>query len=618
MNKINLFVYGTLTNEAYVKIITGKTFQRKKAVLPSFRKITPAGGFPYIKPFSNVFVNGYILLDVDEAALKKLDEYEDEGFLYRRTPVKFWMDGKMISGQTYVGNVENLKQYYHSRIDAKKRVEKHLEAKAEKVLQDEIKARGLLDIIGLNTRVLKELKGQAVESVILAALDGVRQPDSLLMDNLKKENAPTLKDIMKNKQACKYADAYISFAVRHMIFNQIEEKIRDDFRDDILVSKRFYVHTISNLVALQFMNQHYKEIVDLMNVCGINRMDGAKDYEEYAKLAIIISDSLYRKELFNPLVKHVRESRVPGFLPLGAEIEMSNLGAKAPEAGPEEDPVFDNFYYFHDFDLAKRTWKLGGYVDDHGVQTNQQKRSRGFLEYAFGRFRTIGDFSKPITQCPWILSELINAGLTFALVQPHSLHIAIQLPREKICYEVPSNVTHLICLLLIGGDLGFDNTGQLREKRIYDREILDSYNQLNFSRENIHFPGEIEGKIQANTVIEFQFPRLVAFRNYQPLILALKGYLLGANPRPLIPHPERVSSINTEEFEEKQALIDWAENPQPLSNSEIRTFLNEVEKGLMKENNGKPAHDVSYIRANLTAIKTILHEKNRLIREYRD
>ncbi|MDP8218740.1 MAG: hypothetical protein P9M03_08445 [Candidatus Theseobacter exili] len=355
-----------------------------------------------------------------------------------------------------------------------------------------------------------------------------------------------------------------------------------------------------------------------MGMCGVDRLKEDMKYDEYVKLSIMISDSVYKKDLFKPLIKQVKECRNPGVLPLGAEIEMSNSGMRAIDSEPGDDPVFDNFYYFFDYDLTRRTWKLGGCVDAHTFSKSTKGRSRGFLEYSFGRFQSVGDWSKPITQGPWILSEMINCGLAFSGVRPHSLHIAIQVKEDKINYSKPSDVDSLLCLLLMGGDLGFDDTGRLREKRIYCNEILDHFGQLNFSRENIHYYGEVDGKKLSSTVIEYKFPRLVANRNYQPLILALKGHLIAENPRPLIPHPERIPAVNSEEFEEKQILIDWATHPQPLSAAVIRNFLDVVERGLMTEHKGKPAHSRFYIMNNLSEIEKILYEKNRLIKEYRE
>ena len=394
MGKTDLFIYGTLKNDAYVRIITGKSFRRDKAVLPDYRRVTPAGGFPYIKPLSGVFANGHVLWGIDDDSLKKLDDYEDEGNLYHRITVDFWVGDKKVSGQTYVGNVETLKRYYHSKINAERRVEKHLEAKAEKILHEEVIERGLLDLIGLNTRMLKELSGQTVESVILAALEGVRPPDYVALDEMRKERVPSLKKLKKKPDVNRYADAYISFAVRHMIFNQIEEKVSEDFRNEIYVSDQFYIHAISNLVSLQFMNKHRQEIAGMMEMCGIDRIDGAKDYEEFTKLAIMISDTVYNKELFEFLLHQVFENRNPGWLPLGAEIEMSNCGSVAPDANTGDDPVFDNFYYFHDFDLDRRTWKLGGYVDDHSYKTGKKNAFQRVSGICFRKIQNNWGFIK--------------------------------------------------------------------------------------------------------------------------------------------------------------------------------------------------------------------------------
>ena len=197
MKKIDLFVYGTLVNDAYVKIIAGKAFTKEKAVLPSFRKVTPAGGFPYIKPLPGVFVNGFVLRGVDEEALKKFDAYEDEGSLYHRVAVQFWVGDKNINGQTYVGNIENLRKFYHSKINAETRVEKHLESQADQVIKEEITDRGLLDLIGLNARMLKELRGQMVEGVVQSAFEVNRPPDTVALNSLRNAKIPSLTRVKK-------------------------------------------------------------------------------------------------------------------------------------------------------------------------------------------------------------------------------------------------------------------------------------------------------------------------------------------------------------------------------------------------------------------------------------
>jgi gamma-glutamylcyclotransferase (GGCT)/AIG2-like uncharacterized protein YtfP len=77
-------VYGTLMDDALVMQLTGRTFRREPAQLPGYRKVTPAGDYPYIVPDAPETVQGLVLRDVDDEALRAFDAYEDERLYLRR------------------------------------------------------------------------------------------------------------------------------------------------------------------------------------------------------------------------------------------------------------------------------------------------------------------------------------------------------------------------------------------------------------------------------------------------------------------------------------------------------------------------------------------------------
>ena len=97
-----LFVYGTLLDEALVVQLTGRTFPRIPAVLAGYRREVPPGGYPRIVPAPQARVQGMLLDDVDAAALRAFDAYEDEGRLYRRVTVTVEADDRSLDAQTYV------------------------------------------------------------------------------------------------------------------------------------------------------------------------------------------------------------------------------------------------------------------------------------------------------------------------------------------------------------------------------------------------------------------------------------------------------------------------------------------------------------------------------------
>ena len=98
----SLFVYGTLMSEAHLYSLTGRRFRQQRARLEGFERILPNQGYPYVVPKAGGQVEGFLLEDVDDASLRTLDAYEDEGRLYARRPATVVVDGRAIDCQLYV------------------------------------------------------------------------------------------------------------------------------------------------------------------------------------------------------------------------------------------------------------------------------------------------------------------------------------------------------------------------------------------------------------------------------------------------------------------------------------------------------------------------------------
>ena len=103
-----LFVYGTLMDDALVSELTGRRFPKEPAVLPGYRKVVPDCGYPYVVPDANGVVEGFVLFDVDEEALRIFDGYEDEGRLYRRVGVVVTVAGHACGSMAYLGHTDAL------------------------------------------------------------------------------------------------------------------------------------------------------------------------------------------------------------------------------------------------------------------------------------------------------------------------------------------------------------------------------------------------------------------------------------------------------------------------------------------------------------------------------
>jgi hypothetical protein len=118
---------------------------------------------------------------------------------------------------------------------------------------------------------------------------------------------------------------------------------------------------------------------------------------------------------------------------------------RAGDRGPPgEDPLYDGFYYFHDFDLLRRGWKLGcTWTTTRGRISRE--RSRGFLEYALGRAGYTRMWSKPVTDDPWLLARFIREAARFCGIAPHSLHVSLDIP-PSAAYGPVEDASDLLCL----------------------------------------------------------------------------------------------------------------------------------------------------------------------------
>jgi hypothetical protein len=260
----------------------------------------------------------------------------------------------------------------------------------------------------------------------------------------------------------------------------------------------------------------------------------------------------------------------------------------------------------------RRGWKLGAHVDDHGFLTTTHTQTRGFLELAFGRYKLLGDVSKPASCDPWLLTQLIDLAIRYIGIRPHSLHVSLQ-TAKNVPFRKLETPEYLLCLLLLGGDLRLDNNNKLREMRIYRKEIIRDDRNVHFSRLNRHHKDPAD--MSWSFVVEYQFARLFFDYDYQPLLMALKGFQLGANPYPLkdcIECPYEDYHHEIEDF-----LVQWAADPIPISWQTLKRFLAIVEEGLDQEMREVSSKKYSkYTQRILGRIEEQLHHRNQRIQRY--
>lgn len=616
--KINLFAYGSLRNPAFIESITGEMLEGKSAVLKGYKKYYTPLGFPFILPHPKGRVYGKCYFGLSPETLQKIDRFECEGTLYDRKNVSLSVRGRPLHAQAYIANLLHIRRAFGPNMDlalvekAEKFIEEHAGERIKILMTHPSGARSESELLALTRQ---ELFGAEIFNLLNMLLLDKYISDYTIDSHLKIRGLPTLEKIRQQPQALACAAPYLQLAMRFILLNQFEEIFRHQFRSEFFVRMPYCRFTLSLLAALLLHNRHRQEIDALLEEAVLPLREGESEYTDYAFQAVQTAHRVFHRYSLEAafIVREVLLDRQHGLVPMGAELEFSDVGRLATRQERPPDPRFHHFRFFYDFDLDRRAWKLGGHVDDHKYSLVREQTEGGFLEYSLGNTDVLQRQSQPVTDDPRILGRLVEELVRFTPVRPHSLHLSFQDLADRP-WRKQNEPDMLQCLLLLGGDFGWDEGWNLVEKRIHGEETVDPWGNMHFIRENYHALIGTEDGGQPLRVMEYQFPRLALGVCYEPLVVALKGFHLGYRPRPM-------SSVVTSRYydearEEIEALRRWASSVTPLDSDTMSKFLQHVEKGLETEQKGrKRAHARRYIQKMLFQIEQSLFLRNEWIRQ---
>lgn len=331
-----------------------------------------------------------------------------------------------------------------------------------------------------------------------------------------------------------------------------------------------YWETPVNLSVLRWLNRQpglWKK--DLDQLIEQVTSESIRHHFIYLLLSFTIAQKLYNQKSLQNEADVIQALALPGLTPIGIEMEFSNLGRLAvlkdtPKNLIANDP-FQNMELYTDFQLEDATWRLGGYVDthEHGRRLLSLSRYGGFFEYSMVRVDYPRDYTLPLTCDPAIAGQMITESIDFIKeIKPHSLHINIE---HLIHGEIEPELNDFLCLLLLGGDLGYNEMGELKEKRFADRE----FHRFIKRRRHLNLLSGTKKE-----VIEYAFLRLkksaAGGNNYESIILALKGF-------------QSAYKLRENCLEQIPGVLFWAENPYPLTSAVRQNFIRNVVGGLKKE-----------------------------------
>lgn len=629
----NLFIYGSLRDQAVFKSISGFGFSRKPsqtndetllakpAFLPYYRRVSPDNVYFYAVTDRASRIEGFVIHDVPASAMVELDRYE--GKRYNRKTVQVNTANGPIEAQAYLATPESMKKHFGDRFHVNLVHELWLRKRIEKFIRKHTRPGERTLDAELERRAYRELLATTERDLVISHYRTDAVSDYYLEHELDRP-LPSIKHLYNDAQAQVFIENYLVLVIKQVLLNQLEEKLQAQYRfnlERMSVSDRYFKRSISLLVALRIINNS-SSAVDLIIKQSIETMPYEKhDLIDYVKYAVRASNSLFDSRVAKAYLERVRLDLQPGLVPLGAEIELSNLGFRAIASPKDKEPAFDSVYdgfrYFHDFCLDVLACKLGAYIDDHTGATDKERRL-GFLELAPGRLNVEGELSRPATADPWLLNQLIHAITTFHNVRPHSLHLSFQLRRNQIGKQKVLPLGFVKCLLVLGGGLEEKGHGRIWVSRMGHDEITQySYGEeLVFARTSKRrwYLGDNEiadrTPAQATTSVQqYKFIRLDKRANYEPLILCLKGLQLTCNPGDYLSAEQLQASPRLQQQYEE--LKQWSAEPAPINRQTISRFITAIQDGLMKEYHHRPAHKLHYIDWALSAIDVQLRMFNK-------
>jgi gamma-glutamylcyclotransferase (GGCT)/AIG2-like uncharacterized protein YtfP len=633
--KVNLFVYGSLREPGIFKSVSslGFTIDRSRtneetllaepALLPRYRKVTPDNVYFYAVPDASSKIEGFVIYGVPPSAMAEIDRYE--GKRYDRETVHVNTARGLVEAQAYLATHESMKKHFGDRFHVNLIHELWLRKRIEEFIKKHTRPGEETTDANLERRAERELLATTERDLVISHYRSDAVSDYYLEHELDRPR-PSIKPLRDEPNVTSFVKNYLALVIKQVMLNQLDERIQSQYRfelEHMRTSERYFKRSVSLLIALQMINTG---AVELIIDKALKAMPYQKyDLIDYVKYAVQAADSIFDSRVAYSHLERVRANFHPGLIPLGAEIELSNLGPAAvePQRGIRKkfDPIYDGFRYFHDFWLDVLSWKLGGYIDDHSGSAERSRR-QGFLELAPGRLSISGELSRPATADPWLLNQLIHEITNFYKVAPHSLHLSFQLRKDLIGRQKVLPLDFVKCLLALGGGLQKKKTGRLWISRMGYDEITqrDNGEELVFARisKRKWYLGEDEvadkPPAQATTYTQqYKFIRLDNEANYEPLILCLKGLQIAYNPGDYLSIEQlKASKKLQKDYEE---LKKWALEPAEIDPQIISKFLNTIQDGLMNERHRRPAHKLHYIDWAISAIDAQLRMFNKQLKE---
>ncbi|MCJ7543567.1 MAG: gamma-glutamylcyclotransferase [Phycisphaerae bacterium] len=647
----NLFVYGTLMNASVFRAVLGlrmvtspddadgrETVLSRDAILARYKKISPDSTYQYAVPDEMGRIRGYVIGPLPAACLQALRQYEGRNYCRRSVRVQTATGSEKAIA--FLGNLKELEHAFGYAFHDDFKQEVLLQQKIEAALL-ETEQEQLHTTEEASRRAVGELHGDTIRDLVRRHFEAGGISDYAIRHSLKDTPLRDFSRLVGDPQAAAVVPHYLGLVVRQVIFNQTEDRIHRDFRyefDHMAPGESFYERSMSCLAALRMLNARGALLDTLVADCLAEVPFATRHLVDFVRWAILAADRVYTADAASREVQFIRSHMARGFLPAGAELEFSNIGhgvIRDPTGQTLRDVQYDGFYYFNDFGLDVLTWKLGGHVDDHHEKVSARPR-RGFFEVALGSVSLEANLSKPVSDDPWLLNQIIHQARMFFPIAPHSVHISLQVrarrhrgpqtrytafggPRPNENRLVPLGV--MKCLFALAGDPVRTAEGTVHIQRLVTDEIIARgqrphmlFSQISLRRgseTDVAPVSAVSPHGGARYVQQFKFLRLSPEINYEPVALALMGVQLELSPGTFM----TASQYETHRRHRKlyHDLLDWGASPTAISQQELETFLGCVYEGLAGARAIRAARHEAYLAWALSELRDTIGAFNALL-----
>ncbi len=393
----NLFIYGSLRDPQIFESICGMSFTRKSnkadahillaepAFLAGHKKVSPDNVYFYAVESPGAKIEGFVIYDVPAGAMAEIDRYE--GKRYERETVRVHTAYGLVSAQAYLVSHEAMKKQFGDRFHVNLIHELWLRKRIDNFLKKRTRPGDKSIDAELERLAERELLATTERDLVITHYRTDAVSDYFLEHELNRPR-PSIRHLYGDPQAGKYINNYLALVVKQVLLNQLDDRIQANFRfelEHMRSSERYFKRSVSLLIALQIINNNISAVEMVMKQCLKTMPFEKYDLIDYVKYAVRAARSLFDARVVETQLNMIRSNFQPGLVPMGCETELSNVGAAVvePDAtdAEKEDPTYDCFRYFCDFQLDILAWKSGGYIDDNSG-TGDRTRRQGFLELA--------------------------------------------------------------------------------------------------------------------------------------------------------------------------------------------------------------------------------------------